>query len=160
MRNFDFRTKIFWLRPLVLSETGSRFAVDNFMTKPKFHNNKKSPIQEILWKSVEEADCIHEMENKLIDILKEIDANRYFVLVGYKSLMGFCKYTLRFSRTQSQRIVKRVRSMSNENMTMEIDVIDENDHESPVPNISDLAIELHAVHKKQKDATENSVFRW
>jgi hypothetical protein len=49
------------------------------------------------------------LEEKLIEYLIEIDEKRFFVRYGYKSLMGFCNHGLKFSRTQSQRLVTQVR---------------------------------------------------
>lgn len=51
----------------------------------------------------------HRLENELIEKLIEIDRHKFYVRVGYNSLMGFCNFALKFSRTQSQRIATRVR---------------------------------------------------
>jgi hypothetical protein len=59
--------------------------------------------------TVEMADEIHRLEKNLIEKLYEIDRNRFYVWFGYNSLMGFCNLGLRFSKTQSQRIVTQVR---------------------------------------------------
>ncbi|MDZ4660502.1 MAG: hypothetical protein SGJ18_02665 [Pseudomonadota bacterium] len=55
------------------------------------------------------AKQIHEIELELIRQLSQIDENRYFVRLGYKSLRTFCVHDLKFTRTQAQRIVTEVR---------------------------------------------------
>ncbi|MBC7465161.1 MAG: hypothetical protein H7256_04155 [Bdellovibrio sp.] len=55
------------------------------------------------------ADHIHQQEKLLIQKLSEIDRNRFYVRYGFKSLSGFCTDGLKFSKTQTQRIVTQVR---------------------------------------------------
>ena len=59
--------------------------------------------------AVEVADELHKSENDLVRILLEIDRNKFFIRVGFKSLSGFCHHGLHLSETQTQRIVTRVR---------------------------------------------------
>lgn len=66
-------------------------------------------IRDTLNKAVEKSDKIHQLEKELIVLLKEVDEQRFYVRYGYKSLMGFCNFGLRFSRTQTYRIVTEVR---------------------------------------------------
>ncbi|AZZ36428.1 hypothetical protein CIK05_06360 [Bdellovibrio sp. qaytius] len=66
-------------------------------------------VRDTLNEAVEKADKIHDRERELILLLKEIDKNRFYVRYGFNSLKGFCNFGLKFSRTQSQRIVTEVR---------------------------------------------------
>lgn len=66
-------------------------------------------VRDTLNEAVEKSDMIHSFERDLIALLKEIDQNRFYVRYGYNSLRGFCNFGLKFSRTQSQRIVTEVR---------------------------------------------------
>ncbi|MGZ3727316.1 MAG: hypothetical protein ACXWQQ_16060 [Pseudobdellovibrio sp.] len=59
--------------------------------------------------AVEVADELHKAENDLVRILLEIDRNKFYIRVGFKSLSGFCHHALHLSETQAQRIVTRVR---------------------------------------------------
>ncbi len=72
---------------------------------------KKDPrvVRATLNEAVEKADQLHSHERDLITLLREIDQNRFFVRYGYKSLRGFCNHGLKFTLTQSQRIVTEVR---------------------------------------------------
>lgn len=73
-----------------------------------YHQNAKT-VRDTLNVAAEKSDKIHQLEKELIELLKEIDEQRFYVRYGYKSLMGFCNFGLRFSRTQSYRIVTEVR---------------------------------------------------
>lgn len=55
------------------------------------------------------SDEMHQREEMLIQKLKLIDEKRFYVRFGYKSLRSFCQKSLRFTETQSQRIVTQVR---------------------------------------------------
>lgn len=66
-------------------------------------------VRDALNEAIEKSDRLHDYEKELILLLKEIDQNRFYVRYGYKSLRGFCNFGLKFSRTQSQRIVIEVR---------------------------------------------------
>jgi hypothetical protein len=55
------------------------------------------------------ADQIHDLENELVKRLYYIDQKRYYVRLQFHSLRGFCVEGLKFSMTQAQRIVTRVR---------------------------------------------------
>lgn len=79
------------------------------MTRPRHFKTDSKYARDSLLRSVESADLIHENEKKLINMLCEIDQQRFYVCFGYKSLMGFCNSGLKFSKTQSQRIVTLVR---------------------------------------------------
>ncbi len=52
-------------------------------------------------------------EQRLIQILIDIDQNKFYVRYGFKSLMGFCKSGLKLSKTQAQRIATQVRRQQN-----------------------------------------------
>ncbi len=79
------------------------------LTLEKFRFDDKRPIRRVINDAFEKADLILDSEKELVKVLREIDAHRYFVYVGFKSLMGFCNHSLRLSRTQSLRIVTMVR---------------------------------------------------
>ncbi len=55
------------------------------------------------------SDEIHRLEAELIQQLVQIDRDKFYVRYGYNSLRGFCNHGLKFTRTQSQRIVTLVR---------------------------------------------------
>jgi hypothetical protein len=57
----------------------------------------------------EYADKFEDSERRLIGALFEIDDDRLFVKLGYKSLRSFCVTALGISRTQAQRLVTQVR---------------------------------------------------
>lgn len=77
----------------------------NFTIHPKI-------IRDSLLQATEIADQIHKIELDLIKMLFQIDQQRFYVRFGFKSLMGFCQHGLKFSKTQSQRIVTCVRRYS------------------------------------------------
>lgn len=79
------------------------------MTREKLFYTSSKLVRDSLNLAVVRADQIHEDEKKLIKILYEIDQNRFYVRYGYKTLMGFCNNALKFSKTQSQRLVTAVR---------------------------------------------------
>ena len=58
---------------------------------------------------VDLSDKILENEKVLVEMLYEIDLQKFYVLFGYKSLMGFCIQGFRLTKTQSQRVVTNVR---------------------------------------------------
>lgn len=80
-----------------------------FSMRHTLYNQDPKFVRDSLNKAVEKADKIHDFERDLIILLKEIDQNRFYVRYGYNSLRGFCNFALKFSRTQSQRIVTEVR---------------------------------------------------
>lgn len=79
------------------------------MTRPKHHKVRNHLDRDSLNRAVDVADQMQEYEKLLIEMLYEIDRNRYYVLYGFNSLLGFCNRALNLSRTQSQRIVTSVR---------------------------------------------------
>jgi len=52
---------------------------------------------------------IHRLESELVQALREIDEHRFYVRLGFRSLRAYCFHWLRFTGTQSQRIVTNVR---------------------------------------------------
>ena len=68
-------------------------------------------VRDTLNKVVQMADLLHAQEQDLIERLRAIDEQRFYVRYGYKSLRGFCIQGLHFSRTQAQRIVTEVRTL-------------------------------------------------
>jgi hypothetical protein len=73
-----------------------------------FYQDAKT-VRNQLNEAMDLAASIHQWENRLVVLLHGIDRRRYFVRYGFKSLTTFCERALRFSRTQTQRIVTRVR---------------------------------------------------
>ena len=81
------------------------------MTRVKHFSTHPKIVRDNLLAATELADQIQEIEKKLVKTLYDIDCQRFYVRFGYKSLMGFCNHGLKFSKTQSQRIVTRVRNI-------------------------------------------------
>ena len=73
-----------------------------------FYKNAKH-VRDSLNEATDLADHILEQEAALIKKLVAIDRQKYFVRYGYRTLSGFCKDGLKFSKTQTQRIVTQVR---------------------------------------------------
>ena len=69
-------------------------------------------VRDTLNQARETADLIHQLEQKLIIQLREIDQKRLYVRYGFNSLMGFCRVGLKFSKLQSQRLATLVRRPS------------------------------------------------
>lgn len=80
-----------------------------FFMKHRLHKYNAKTVRDLLNEAVEKSERIHRLEKELIVMLKEIDENRFYIRYGYKSLTGFCNFGLRFSRTQTYRIVTEVR---------------------------------------------------
>lgn len=57
------------------------------------------------------ADRVLENEKLLIEKLAEIDQTKEYSHSGYNSLTGFCRFSLRFSKTQTQRLVTQARRL-------------------------------------------------
>ena len=79
------------------------------MTHHQIFSSDLTSIRKSLIQALELSDRIHELESELVHHLYKIDQQRTYVRIGYKSLRGFCTQGLKFGRTQSQRIVTRVR---------------------------------------------------
>jgi hypothetical protein len=77
-----------------------------------FYQDAKT-IRDQLNTAIDLSQNILLQEQKLIQLLVEIDRNKFYVRYGFKSLMGFCKSGLRLSKTQSQRIATQVRRQQN-----------------------------------------------
>lgn len=97
------------------SLTFATAAIEEFeresMTKPKFFYDDIKNVRDRLWDAIDLADELAEREQELIRRLVAIDQNKFYVRLGYKSLMGFCTFGLGFSKIQSQRIVTQVRRL-------------------------------------------------
>lgn len=85
----------------------------NYLIHPKI-------IRDKLHSAIDLSKSIHELENQLIVLLKEIDKNRFYVKFGYNSLRGFCERDLNFTRTQSQRLATLVRQVDSSNQNLNI----------------------------------------
>ena len=81
----------------------------NLMSHHKLFYQAPKIIRNNLNDAVNLATKIHENERSLIEMLHTIDQRRFYIRFGYKSLTGFCRFGLRFSKTQAQRIVTQVR---------------------------------------------------
>lgn len=81
------------------------------MTRHKLYNYHPKNVRDTLNLAIEISDQIRETEQELIFLLREIDQKRLYIRYGNKSLLGFCKGPLRFSRVQAQRIATLVRKV-------------------------------------------------
>lgn len=79
------------------------------MTRHRLFHVEPKLVRKILRRASLYANEIHELESELIQILREIDQNRFFVRLGYKSLRTFCIHGLKFTHTQGQRLATEVR---------------------------------------------------
>lgn len=77
--------------------------------KHTLYKHHPKVVRDALNEAIEKSDQVHSLERDLIILLKEIDERRFYVRYGYKSLSGFCNHGMRFSRTQTYRIVAEVR---------------------------------------------------
>ena len=80
-----------------------------FMTREKLHKIHPKYVRDSLNSAIDKADELLALERELIDSLIPIDNQRLYIRYGFRSLRPFCERALRFSRTQSQRIVTEVR---------------------------------------------------
>jgi hypothetical protein len=85
------------------------FAMSEGMTRPKFFGQDPHPHRDQYWALAAIADRMIEDEDELVRSLVPFDERRIFVRFGFKSLRTYCTTALRLSKTQSQRIVTRVR---------------------------------------------------
>ena len=79
------------------------------MTQRKHFKISSQRVRHNLDSAVKLADEIQEKELELIFYLKLIDQERFYVRYGYKSLQGFCTHGLRFTKTQSLRLINAIR---------------------------------------------------
>ncbi len=79
------------------------------MSKHEFHGFDPGLLREELRKIRVAAAKHHRAEKNLVRHLYLADVNRLYVWLGYKSLTGYCVHALQISRTQTQRLVTRVR---------------------------------------------------
>ncbi len=84
------------------------------MTRTQYYGKDPHIFREAFWKIASCADEMSEREDQLVKLLAKFDERRFYVYFGYKSLSGFCAQALKLSRTQSQRIVTRVRRARND----------------------------------------------
>ncbi len=73
-----------------------------------FYHNPKV-IRNALNEATDLAALIQEAERALIAKLYDIDQQKFYVRYGFNSLSGFCKGALKFTKTQTQRLVTQVR---------------------------------------------------
>src|SRR3970040_697081 len=79
------------------------------MTRPLFYRADPKQVRDFHHRIFATADRVLLAERELVPLLYEVDRVRGYAKIGYKSLMGYCNHALRFSKTQSQRIVTSVR---------------------------------------------------
>ncbi len=79
------------------------------MTRPLFFAENKRPFRELLYETQRVAAEMLALEVQLIELLKKIDQRLWYKFYGFNSLTRFCTFSLKLSRTQTQRIVTRVR---------------------------------------------------
>lgn len=79
------------------------------MTLPHLYRQPAGMLRHAILKASDLADNIHLQEAELVKHLKMVDQEKYYLRVGYKSLSGFCRNALRFTKVQTQRIVTQVR---------------------------------------------------
>lgn len=73
-----------------------------------FYQNSKL-VRDSLNECSDLADLILSNEQILIQKLALVDQRRFYIRYGFKSLSGFCRDGLKFSKTQTQRLVTQVR---------------------------------------------------
>lgn len=66
-------------------------------------------VRDQLNAAIIEAEQIHRLESALVQRLYRLDHRRFYVRYGCNSLHRFCVRSLKFTRTQAQRIVTQVR---------------------------------------------------
>ena len=76
-----------------------------------FYHFEPKVIRNILNEARESADRMKNAERNLIEHLFEVDRNRFYVWLGFKSFRAYCIEFLKLGRTQSQRIVTQVRRL-------------------------------------------------
>lgn len=79
------------------------------MTRHKLINYEAKIVRDELNETADLADHIHEQEVILIKKLYSLHQRRFYTRYGYNSLTGYCRFGLKFSKTQTQRIVTQVR---------------------------------------------------
>lgn len=61
------------------------------MSRHRLYNFEPKYVRDKLKKSFLIAEQIHKLENELVIALSEIDRNRFFVRLGFRSLRGYCR---------------------------------------------------------------------
>lgn len=79
------------------------------MGRHKLYYERPKVVRDALNAADDVAKEIHRHERELIRKLVRIDKKRHFVRFGFRTLGGFCRHWLKFSRTQAQRLVNQVR---------------------------------------------------
>jgi len=59
------------------------------------------------------AQEIHKKEAQLIEMLKALDKKGWYVQAGHRTMGGFLKGFLKFSKPQAQRLMRQIRCKSN-----------------------------------------------
>ncbi len=79
------------------------------MGNHRLFNHNPKVIRNALNEATDLAAHILDAERALIVKLYEIDQQKFYVRYGFNSLSGFCKGGLKFTKTQTQRLVTQVR---------------------------------------------------
>jgi hypothetical protein len=79
------------------------------MTRPRLFYFHAKHIRDTLREARATALQIHDLEKNLLNQLRYIDKNKFYVHFGFRTLSGYCKRNLRLTKTQCQRIVTLVR---------------------------------------------------
>jgi hypothetical protein len=79
------------------------------MSRHRLYYHDSKYVRDTLRAAQAKATLLHETEKEFIELLYEIDCDRFFVRYGYKSLRTFLVHGLKFTRTQAQRIVTQAR---------------------------------------------------
>lgn len=88
------------------------FASIDQMTRRMHFTISAKIVRDTLDEAVQVADKIHEKESNLILLLHQIDQERFYVRYGYKSLLGFCRSGLKFTKAQSLRLATAARRVN------------------------------------------------
>ncbi len=93
---------------LHLTEAGP-LHIEESMSRHKLFYKDSKTVRDSLNQAIDLAHEIHHKEQLLVERLYWIDQERFYIRFGDRSLTGFCRRACRFSKTQAQRIVTRVR---------------------------------------------------
>ncbi len=86
------------------------------MTRPKLYFYEPKYVRDELRKARELAEEVRRHERELVKFLKEIERKKLHLRLGNPSMRPFCEKWLRFTRTQSQRLVTLLRLYEEENL--------------------------------------------
>ena len=79
------------------------------MTRPRLLIFEPKLVRDTLTQCFDLSQQLHDAEKNLIQNLHEVDQNRFFVRLGYRSLRTFCIEGLGITKVQAQRILLKIR---------------------------------------------------